>query len=119
MKKTVSYFISIIVGVAIGVLLHCCFMTVEAKGCFMLPTIEPEQKVIVSLLNRDINIGDVVAFEPPYYTLDGEGNILFRRVERIIGNQVVLVCDANLADEERFKIEKEELLGKAILFEDK
>ena len=119
MKKAILYFVSIIIGVAIGVIIHCSFMVVEAKGCYMLPTIEPGQNVMISLLDRKINVGDVVAFEPPYYTLNGEGNILFRRVEQIRDGKVVLVCDASLAEEDRFVIGKDELLGKAILLEDK
>lgn len=119
MKKTILYFLSVMIGITMGVLLHCSFMVLEAKGCYMLPTIEPEQQIMVSLLDKDIDIGDVVAFETPYYTLNGEGNIIFRRVEQVVGDEVMLTCDASLTEVQRIKIPKGELLGKVILLGDK
>lgn len=114
MKKVFLYFISAILGIAMGVCFHCTFMTVKAEGCMMLPLIEPGQRVVVNLLEKDIQVDDVVAFRPPYYTIDGEGNIIFRRVSAIDGNNLVLSCDTSLAEEEKLEISLDDILGKVV-----
>ena len=129
MKKAILYSISAIFGVVVGILLHCSFMVTSAHGVLMLPTIEPGQTVVICLLDKDVEKGDVVAYIPPYYTLDGEGNIVFRRVEddgkgkesdRTMGpeGQIHLTCDTNMTENHNVKISKEELLGTVILWDD-
>ncbi len=115
MKKVILYLMSVIIGICAGVLFHCSFMLVEAEGLLMLPTIEPGQNVVVSLLDKDVQKGDIVAFEPPYYTLDGEGNIVFRRVEQVDSDEVLLTCDTQTTKDHDVRISKEKLLGKVIL----
>lgn len=128
MKRTVLYVISAILGIMAGILIHCSFMVVSAEGVFMLPTIEPGQKVVVCLLDKDVEKGDVVAYKPPYYTLEGEGNIVFRRVEGIIEHEgsaknlmnhdaVLLTCDTNMTQEHNVMISKEDVLGTVLLWD--
>ena len=129
MKKIILYSIAAVIGVVAGVIAHCSFMVVEAKGVFMLPTIEPGQKVVICLLDKDIETGDVVAYRPPYYTLDGEGDIVFRRVEddgkdslssrkTASEEQILLTCDTNMTENHNVMISKEDLLGTVILLDD-
>ena len=83
----------------------------------MLPTIEPGQNVIVCLMDKNIEEGDLVAYKAPYYTLDGEGNIVFRRVARVGEEKLLLTCDAQMTEEESIELSKDELLGKAVLLD--
>ena len=117
MKKTFLYMISATIGVCVGILLHCSFMVIEAKGCYMLPSIEPQQKVIVKLVNNNINPEDVVAFCPAYYTLQDEGNIVFRRVKSVEDGQLTLVCDASTTQREETVLLEEEVIGKVIFLD--
>lgn len=117
MKRLILYSLSSILGVCLGVLFHCSFMLVEADGCLMLPTIEPGQNVIVCLLDKNIEEGDLVAYKTPYYTLDGEGNIVFRRVTRVQQEKFLLTCDAQMTEEQSIELSKDELLGKAVLLD--
>ena len=117
MKRLILYFASAVIGTCLGILLHTSFMLIEAEGVFMLPVIEPGDKVLVSLIDENISKGDIVAFYAPYYTLEGEGNILFRRVRRVDEDGVILGCDTDLTREEEIILAKEDLLGKALLLE--
>lgn len=114
MKKVFLYFLSAVLGMAMGIYFHCSFMLVKAEGCMMLPLIEPEQRVVVNLLEKDIRVGDVVAFRPPYYTINSEGNIIFRRVSAMEENNLILSCDTALAEEEKLEIPAEDILGKVV-----
>ena len=118
MIRNLLYIMSALIGIGLGILLHCSFMIVEAQGCYMLPSILPEQKVIVSLINEEINPEDVVAFYPPYYNLEGEGNIVFRRVEKVDGDTLILVCDAATTQREETRLSIDKVLGKAILLDE-
>lgn len=114
MKNTILYFLSAIVGILIGIILHCSFMVVQNQGVLMLPEIEPEEHVIINLLDNNMEVGDIVALEPEYYTLDGEGNIIFRRVLDVSSTKVVLTCDAATTKERILTIPKERILGTAL-----
>ncbi len=103
-------------GISAGIMIHCSFMLVENKGCFMLPEIEPEQKVLVRLMETDFKEGDIVAFESDYYNLDGEGIIQFRRVSGIDNQEISLSCDVGLVTEEEIIISKDNILGKAVIY---
>ena len=59
----------------------------------MLPDIEPEQRVIVSCLARNIDKGDIVALYPDYFNLESEGSIVFRRVIAAEGDRLTLDWD--------------------------
>ena len=114
MKNSILYFLSAITGILIGIGIHCSFMMVQNQGVLMLPEIEPEEHVIINLLDKNMEVGDVVALEPEYYTLDGEGNIIFRRVVDVNSEKVVLTCDASTTRERILTIPKEKILGTAL-----
>ena len=115
MKKLFLYVISATIGICIATMLHLSFMMVEAKGIKMLPTIEPGQKVIVCLVNNDVATGDIIAYKTPFYSLEGEGYIVFRRVREVADNNVVLTCDIEMMKEHEITISKDDILGKVLL----
>lgn len=114
MKNAILYFLSAIAGILIGVIMHCSFMIVQNQGVLMLPEIEPEEHVIINLLDKNMEVGDIVALEPEYYTLDGEGNIIFRRVVDVSSKNIVLTCDVATTRERILTIPKEKILGTAL-----
>ncbi len=63
-----------------------------------------------------LQVGDIVAFEPEVYGLDGEGIIAFRRIAGMDGEQVKLACDIGLVENEELVISKEAILGKAVIY---
>lgn len=115
MKKAIIYTLSAIIGICAGIYIHSTFMIVEAQGCMMLPAIEPEEKVLVCLRDKDIDQGDIVAVYSPYYTLDGEGKIIFRRVIQADEKGFVLTSDADLIQDEQLLLSKDELIGKVLV----
>ena len=121
MKRFLLLFAAGICGGAIGIMLHCSFMVVKAGGCLMLPDIEPEQRVIVSCLARNIDKGDIVALYPDYFNLESEGSIVFRRVIAAEGDRLTLDWDMEtLSDRDnqlqQVVVERSEVIGKAIVY---
>lgn len=118
MKKIIVAVLGAIIGVAAAITIHCSFFITEAETGVMLPTIEPGQKVLVFLLadRKEIKAGDIVAYKPPYYTIDGEQKAAIRRVVSTSENDLVVSCDANVTDDEKTIIMREDILGKAIWF---
>lgn len=117
MKKFILSFIAALVGICLAIVVHCSFLIVKEQSGSMLPSIEPGQRVIVYLLtkNEDIQVGDIVAYESPYYVVDGENGILLRRVIEMTSDELILSCDANMTKDEYIKISKDEILGKVIV----
>lgn len=115
MKKTFLYVISAVFGICAAIAIHISFMVVEAKGVNMLPTIEPEENVLVCIADKNVEVGDVVACKKSFYSLDGEGCIIFRRVKDIEDEKLILICDMQLTQEEELSISKDDILGKVVL----
>lgn len=115
MKKTFLYVIAAIVGICAGIIVNFSFMIVEAEGTKMIPTIVPEQNVLVNLVDKDIEDGDLVAYRRPFYTLDGEGIVVFRRVKKVKGDEITLTCDMEVTVESDIIVSKEDILGKVVL----
>ena len=107
--------LSAVVGLVCALLVHGSLMIVEQVGSDMLPSIEPGQRVLVYLLEKDFEKGDVVAFKPPYYKVGG-GNIMLLRISDIKNETFTLVCDAPLATPETVEVDKEDILGKAVFY---
>lgn len=105
-------------GICLAVAVHCSFMTVEVHSSLMLPDIEPGQKVVVFLLEkeRDIQKGDVVAFKPAFYTVGDEDGILLRKVREVKDDRVVLSCGEKATRKDEVEISKSDILGRAIMF---
>ena len=113
--KKIFWGICAVLGFLGAILVHGSFMVVEQVGSDMLPTIEPAQKVMIFLLEKDFEKGDVVAFKPPYYTVGGS-NIMLLRVSKIEDDTFTLVCDAPLTTAENVKVDREDIIGKAVFY---
>ena len=116
MKKILLGALSIAFGIAAAIAVHCSFMIVEIEGSDMLPTFEPEQKVIVFLLagREDVKEGDLIAYKPHFYQIDGSRGPIVRRVKNISGSELELACDAELTSEDEIFISDEDILGKVM-----
>ena len=113
--KKIFWGISAVFGIACALLVHGSFMMVEQVGSYMLPSLEPDQKVLVYLLEKDFKEGDVVAFKPPYYTV-GDSNIKLLRISEIENNIFTLTCDAPMTVPETVEVDKEDIIGKAVFY---
>lgn len=118
MKKFFLSAAAALVGICLGIAVHCTFMIVEEQSSAMLPDIEPGQKVIIYLLakNDEIQVGDIVAYMAPYYTVDGENGILLKRVVEVTSEDFILSSDVQTTEDMRVKVSKEEILGRVIAF---
>lgn len=118
MKKFFLSAAAAIVGICLGIAVHCTFMIVEEQGSSMLPYIEPGQKVVIYLLVKEdeIQVGDIVAYAPPYYTAYGENGILLKRVAEVTSEDFILSSDSQMTEDTHIKVSKEEILGKAVAF---
>lgn len=113
--KKIFWGICAAIGLLGALLVHGSFMVVEQVGSDMLPSIEPAQKVIIFLLEKDFEKGDVVAFKPPYYTVGGS-NIMLLRISNVENDIFTLVCDAPLTTAENVKVDREDIIGKAVFY---
>lgn len=118
MKKFFLTFTAALLGICLAVSVHCSFMLVEAESGSMLPSIAPGQKALIYLLadTDAVAEGDIVAYKQPYFVVDGDNGVLMRRVERVLQDEMVLSCDANLTEDQETTVRKEDILGKVILF---
>ncbi len=118
MKKILAIGAGMLTGILLAIAIHCNFMIVRAASGYMLPEIEPGQKVIVWLMADidEIDAGDVVAYKRPYYVVDGENGIILRRVETVTDDGFILTCDADLSSQQKETALKEDIIGKALLF---
>ena len=82
----------------------------------MLPALEPGETVLVNRLDNgyDVNVGDLVVYETPYYTIDGEGEYLIKRVTGSRGRWLKVDCDANTAEDKESFVDKKKILGKVV-----
>ena len=118
MKKFFLTLTAALLGICLAVLVHCSFMLVEAGSGSMLPSIAPGQKALIYLLadTDDVAEGDIVAYRQPYYVVDGDNGVLMRRVERVLQDEMVLSCDANLIYDQEYSVSKEYIFANVILF---
>ncbi|MCI8349010.1 MAG: S26 family signal peptidase [Firmicutes bacterium] len=118
MKRALLGTLSAVIGIAAAIIIHCNFMIVEIDGSDMLPTFEPGQKVAV-FLNvdaDDIQEGDIIAYNPPFYEIGSGNGPLIRRVAGVDDSEYILVCDASLTDNSVIKTSDDAILGKVITF---
>lgn len=106
-----------VLGVCAGIAVHCSFMSFEIDSSAMLPALEPGQKVLVFMAGdkEQIKAGDMVACRTPYYTVEGDGPILVRRVVSTKGEKVVLQCDAPVMGDKEIEIPKKDIIGEVVL----
>ena len=118
MRKILLGIFSGAIGIIAAVILHCSFMIVKIDGSDMLPTLEPDQRVLVFLLedSSEIKEGDLVAYYPPFYQIDGGRGPMVKRVDSLEEGEMKLVSDTSLTDEDKFTVASEDILGKVIVF---
>ena len=116
MKKIISWGISAILGIAAGLLIYTTLMVIQVEGSSMLPALEPGENVLVYRLDDgyDIHVGDLVVYEAPYYTTDGEGKYLIKRVTGSRGRWLKVDCDTDTAQTRENFVDKEKILGRVI-----
>ena len=107
-------------GTAAGVILFSSLMVVKVEGSSMLPALEPGDHVLIlqeSLLTGvpEIQVGDLVVYEAPYYTTDGEGLQKIRRITGTRGSWLRLNCDVKTVKDQETLLRTEEIQGKVIL----
>ena len=107
-------------GTAAGVILFSSLMVVKVEGSSMLPALEPGDRVLIlqeSLLTGvpEIQVGDLVVYEAPYYTTDGEGLQKIRRITGTRGSWLRLNCDVKTVKDQETLLRTEEIQGKVIL----
>ena len=107
-------------GTAAGVILFSSLMVVKVEGSSMLPALEPGDRVLIlqeSLLTGvpEIQVGDLVVYEAPYYTTDGEGLQKIRRITGTRGSWLRLNCDVKTVKDQEMLLRTEEIQGKVIL----
>ena len=107
-------------GTAAGIILFSSLMVVKVEGSSMLPALEPGDHVLIlqeSLLTGvpEIQVGDLVVYEAPYYTTDGEGLQKIRRITGTRGSWLRLNCDVKTVKDQEMLLRTEEIQGKVIL----
>lgn len=118
MKKALLTVFSAVVGTAAAAAIHCSFMMIHIESSDMLPSLEPDERVIVFLLSdrKEIKEGDLIAYEPSFYQIDeGKGPVV-KRVKEADDSGFVVVGDAALTDDEARIVPEENVLGKVITF---
>ena len=118
--KICSLALFAVLGTAAGVILFSSLMVVKVEGSSMLPALEPGDRVLIlqeSLLTGvpEIQVGDLVVYEAPYYTTDGEGLQKIRRITGTRGSWLRLNCDAKTVKDQEMLLRTEEIQGKVIL----
>ena len=107
-------------GTVAGIILFSSLMVVKVEGSSMLPALEPGDHVLIlqeSLLTGvpEIQVGDLVVYEAPYYTTDGEGLQKIRRITGTRGSWLRLNCDVKTVKDQETLLRTEEIQGKVIL----
>ena len=118
--KICSLALFAVLGTAAGVILFSSLMVVKVEGSSMLPALEPGDHVLIlqeSLLTGvpEIQVGDLVVYEAPYYTTDGEGLQKIRRITGTRGSWLRLNCDVKTVKDQEMLLRTEEIQGKVIL----
>ena len=112
--------LSAALGVAAGLAVFGSLMLIKVEGSAMLPTLEPGDRVLVQKaegLSRKLNleIGDLVIYEAPYYTADGEGLLKIRRITGQRGSWIRLDSDLQTVDESEVLVRCSEILGEVLV----
>ena len=117
--KIVSRGAAALLGAGLGVILFSSLMIVDVTGSSMLPELEPGDRVLVlrsSLVygEPELQVGDLVIYEAPYYTTSGEGRQQVRRVTGMRGSWLRLNCDMKTTVSQEVMAVREEIQGKVI-----
>ena len=112
--------ISAAFGVAAGLAVFSSLMLVKMDGSSMLPTLEPGERVLVrkeSVIGGPLNleVGDLVLYEAPYYTADGEGLLKIRRITGQRGSWIRLDSELESVAESEVLVRRSEILGEVLV----
>lgn len=112
--------ISAALGVAVGLAVFSSLMLVKMDGSSMLPTLEPGDRVLVrkeSVISGPLNleVGDLVLYEAPYYTADGEGLLKIRRITGQRGSWIKLDSELESVAESEVLVRRSEILGEVLV----
>ncbi len=112
--------ISAALGVAAGLAVFGSLMLVRMDGSSMLPTLEPGDRVLVrkeSAISGPLNlkVGDLVLYEAPYYTADGEGLLKIRRITGQRGSWIRLDSELESVAESEVLVRRSEILGEVLV----
>lgn len=107
-------------GVAAGAAVFSSLMVVCVEGTAMLPQLEPGDRLLVLrdspvVERRQLQVGDLVVYEAPYFTVDGEGLEKVLRVTGTRGSWLRLNCDVKTVQNQEIMVTEEEILGKVLL----
>lgn len=107
-------------GAAAGLLVFTSLLLLEVEGSTMLPTLEPGDRVIALqdspvMEMPPLQVGDLVIYEAPCYTIDGESLQKVRRITGMRGSWYRLNCDGNSVRSQEVLASREEILGKVVL----
>lgn len=118
MKRTADMLckiVSALIGAAAAVYLFGCFMLVEVEGSLMLPELEPGQRVLAVRTDGDnLDTGDIVVYNAPFYDIDGQG---MYRIRRVLGQKdqwLEVGADVSGVIDHTEIIEKDIVLGKVL-----
>ena len=113
--KTVSGVAAALAGAAAALWLFAGFMVVEVEGAQMLPLLEPGQKLVADRMNTEnLQEGDLIVYRAPYYSTNGEGQYLVRRISGVSGETVEVTAGTYSLQPDTEIIEKDIILGKVI-----
>ena len=112
--------ISAALGVAAGLAVFSSLMLVRMDGSSMLPTLEPGDRVLVrkeSVISGPLNleVGDLVLYEAPYYTADGEGLLKIRCITGQRGSWIRLDSELESVSESEVLVRRSEILGEVLV----
>ena len=119
LKRWVARILAACFGTALAVAAFLNFEIFEIKGVSMLPELMPGQHVLVKKGTADdLNIGDFVLYETPFYDFDSQdGGRGIRKVTGIKDGEVRLSCSPDAVQAQTLTLPKEEILGKVILWQ--
>lgn len=112
--------ISAALGVAAGLVVFTSLMLVTVESSTMLPTLEPGDRVLVrkaSVISGPLNleVGDLVLYEAPYYTADGEALLKIRRITGQRGSWIRLDSELESVAESEVLVRRREILGEVLV----
>ena len=118
LKRWVARILAACFGTVLALVVFLNFEIFEIKGVSMLPELMPGQHVLVKKGTADdLNIGDFVLYETPFYDFDSQdGGRGIRKVAGIKDGEVRLSCSPDAVQAQTLTLPKEEILGKVILW---
>ena len=109
-----------LLGITAGLVVFTSLMVVKMEGSTMLPQLEPGDRVLALKTSPiygspELKVGDLVIYEAPYYTDDGEGLLKIRRITGTRGSWIRLNCDVKTVRSQEVLAARDEIQAKVIL----